>query len=76
MERIAKQESERGNHVIIPIRLILADKKECKVKTNGLGHVNISNSCKNLNELWNILKIANLFSSTYHFTFLSAYVEP
>ena len=51
MERIAKQESERGNHVIIPIRLILADKKECKVKTNGLGHVNISNSCKNLNEL-------------------------
>lgn len=43
---VLEKMSVQTTHVIIPIRLILADKNECRVNTNGFGHVNISNSCQ------------------------------
>ena len=34
-----------AHHVTTPIRLILADRKECRVNTRGLGHVRRFSSC-------------------------------
>ena len=42
----------RANHVIMPIRLILADRKECSEKTNGFGQVRMFSSCDGRKKLF------------------------
>ena len=46
-ERKNDNRVQKGNHVIIPMRLIFAERKECKVKTKVFGQVRRFSSCVN-----------------------------